>query len=443
MIAIPQDIAVVGAGAAGLGVAKHLLARGHRVTVFELGSAVGGLWVYENDSGRSPAYRSLHLNSEARVTGYRDFPIPREAGLYPSHTALRAYLEAYVEEFGLRKHIRFRSMVESVEPIGTPDAPRWRVTVANAEPAEFDRVVVANGHQAEPLHPPFAARFTGEYLHAAQYRMPDNLLGRDVLVVGAGNSGLDIAADVCAATRSTTLSARSPVLVMPRMMLGVPFARVLAKVERPWLPWALRRRAREALTRLVHGRMEDAGFITPRVETHPASHPTLFSHISWGRITVRPGVVGVSGREVRFADGSSAEFDVLIAATGYRVDLPFLAPELRPVDPEQVRLHRRIVHPDHPGLAFIGLFDVNGGGNIRMMDWQCRWLAALVDGDIELPDQDEMIATLAVERRSQTGRPDTMRQALDLAPREYQLQLRAEVTAADERRSARVAVAVE
>lgn len=429
-----QEIAVVGAGAAGLGAAKHLLARGHRVTVFELGSLVGGLWVYGNDSGRSPAYRSLHLNSEARVTGYRDFPIPAAAGLYPSHTAVRAYLEAYAEEFGLREHIRFRSRVTAVEPVGS----RFEVTVEGAQPVAFDRVVVANGHQAEPLHPPFATDFTGEYRHAVSYRSPEEFTDRDVLVVGAGNSGLDIAADVCAATASTVLSARSPVLVMPRMMFGVPFARVLAKVEKPWMTWPMRRRLREELTRAVHGRMEDAGFVTPTEEAHPSSHPTLFSHISWGRVSVRPGVTGVSGREVHFADGSSAEFDVLIAATGYTVDLPFLAPELRPVTPDQVRLHRRIVHPDHPGLAFIGLFDVNGGGNIRMMDWQCRWLAALVDGEIDLPDRDAMCTELAAEHRAGSARPDTMRAALDLPPKDYQLQLRAEIAAAEERRAARV-----
>lgn len=433
-----RRVAVIGAGAAGLCAAKHLLSSGHDVTVYELGSHIGGLWVYDNDNGRSPAYRSLHINSEAKVTGYRDFPMPKDAGLFPSHEAVRAYLEAYADKFGIRPLIRFNTAVTAVE-VGDETRP-WLVRLDDGSEEGFDIVVVANGHQAVPTHPPFAQNFTGEYVHSLQYRVPEDFLGKDVLVVGVGNSGLDIAADVCSATNFTVIAARSPVLIMPRMFLGVPLARFLGKVERPWLPWPVRRRVRELVTKLVHGTMEDWGFVTPRLQTHPASHPTLFSHMAWGRIGARPGVRSVSGRDVEFADGTVETFDAMIAATGYEIDLPFLAPELSPVEGHRIDLYRRVVHPDHPGLYFVGLFDVSGGANIRMMDIQCRWLASVVAGDVVLPEPRRMRASFQAEQRhTRRQHPDRPRYGLQLDPREYGRTLRDDLRAAGDRQQLRTA----
>ncbi|MGI4801135.1 MAG: flavin-containing monooxygenase, partial [Janthinobacterium lividum] len=256
-------VAVIGAGAAGLSAAKHLIDAGCDVTVFELGSQIGGLWVYENDNGLSPAYASLHLNSENRVTAYKDFPFPEEAPLYPDHQAVAQYLQAYADRFDLRRLIRFGARVMSVRP-------GWTVTLADDTTERFDAVVVASGHQGVPKHPPFAAEFTGEYLHAHAYRTPERFRDKDVLVIGVGNSACDIAADICTVTASTTMVARSPVLFMPRMVLGVPTSRVLARIEKPWMPWPLRRRIREWIARVAHGRMEQWGFTTPTTRTHPA-----------------------------------------------------------------------------------------------------------------------------------------------------------------------------
>jgi superfamily II DNA/RNA helicase len=112
-----RRIAVIGAGAAGLCAAKHLLAHGIDVVVYELGTRIGGLWVYENDNGLSGAYQSLHVNSENKVTAYKDFPFPESAPIYPDHTQMAQYLVDYAERFDLRRHIRFSSKVTSVEKL--------------------------------------------------------------------------------------------------------------------------------------------------------------------------------------------------------------------------------------------------------------------------------------------------------------------------------------
>lgn len=424
-----QRMAVIGAGAAGLCSAKHLLERGFDVTVFELGSKVGGLWVYENDNERSPAYLSLRINSEPRTTQYRDFPFPEDYPFNPTHYQVRAYLEAYADHFDVRRHIQFNTEVVSVEPSPSTAGAAWQVRLADGTEEHFDGVVVASGHQGMPSHPPFAAKFTGEYLHSHEYRRPEPFRGKRVLVLGTGNSGLDIAADICTeATISTTLSARSPVLIMPRMVFGVPISRVLAKIEKPFVPWAVARRFRELITWMAHGPNEEWGFVKPRKRTHPASHPNIISHIAWERIEVKPGVDDVEGNEAHFADGTVESFDTMIAATGYEIDLPFLSEDIVPVTERRLNLFKRVVPSGWPGLYFVGFHNVSGGANIKIMDVQAEWVAAIASGDVGLPDQAEMVTDIERENRRVIRRyPDSPRYGLELDPPLYVLDIEEEL----------------
>lgn len=421
-----ERVAVIGAGAGGICAARHLLERGIDVTVLELGSHVGGLWVYDNDNGRSPAYRSLHINSEARVTQYPDFPFPEGTPLFPSHEQVHAYLGAYANHHDVTPHIRFNCRVVAVEP-SPSHRPQWRVRLADGSEEVYDGVVVASGHQGVPSHPPFADRFDGEYLHSQAYRVPEPFRDRDVLVVGTGNSALDIAADVCGVAASTTLCARSPVLIMPRMMFGVPTARVLGRIEKRWMPWRVRRALRVLVAHVAHGRMEQWGFTTPDRPTHPAGHPSIMSHIAYDRIKVRPAITSVEGTTIEFADGDRREYDAVIAATGYEVDLPFLSPDIVCTEDRRVDLYKRVLAPGWPGLYFVGFFNVSGGANIRMMDVQARWVAALAAGDTAAPDEGTMRSWIAEERRAlEVTYPDSPRYGLELDPRSYPREVAAE-----------------
>jgi cation diffusion facilitator CzcD-associated flavoprotein CzcO len=418
--------AVVGAGAAGLSAARHLLELGHQVVVFEAGSHIGGLWVYQNDNGLSVAYASLHINSEPRTTAYRDYPFAEGSPLFPSHRDICAYLNAFADDFGIRPLIRFRSRVTAVEPLDGQPARGWMVRLEDGSEHEFDVVVVGSGHQGRPAHPEWAGNFAGKYLHSQAYRDPEVFTGQRVLVVGVGNSGLDIAADLVPFAAETYSSARSPVLIMPRMILGVPSARILAKLNRRWLPWVAQRQLMRWISRLYHGTPEQWGFRTPKSRTHPASNATYMAHVSYRRIGVRPGVSGVVGSTVEFDDGRLLEVDTIIAATGYEIDLPFLPKPISPVAERRLETYKRVVHPDWPGLYFIGFFNVSGGANISMMDVQSGWMAAIVSGTTELPSTAEMRRDIHREQRYLAKHfPGSARYGLELDPVRYRKQIAA------------------
>ena len=413
---MPKNFAVIGAGAGGLCAAKNLRARGIDVTIFEAGSYIGGLWVYDNDSGMSPTYRSLHINSEARVSSFIDFQFPVGTPLYPDHKEMKQYFESYADHFDLRRLIQFKSRVAAVEQRGS----QWLVRLDSGKESFFDSVVIATGHQSVPRDAPLTENFTGEYIHALKYRVPEHFAGKSVLVIGPGNSGVDIAADICTVTERTVLSARSPTLIMPRLMFGVPNSRVLGALEKPFLPWTVRIWIRTMLTRVFHGRMEQWGFETPNTRTHPISHPTLISHIAWRRIFVKKGIKAINGRAVTFDDGTSENFDSIIGATGYETNLPFLSAKLTPVAGHRFNLYNRVVHPEAGGLYFIGFFDVTGGSNIRMMDDQAEYIAAVAADAIKLPSKEEMLKAISSDQAWYSALfPDSPRYANELDPVRY------------------------
>ncbi|MFE1952799.1 flavin-containing monooxygenase, partial [Streptomyces sp. NPDC059524] len=390
----PSRVAVVGAGAAGLATVKALLDAGAEPVGYERGDGPGGLWVRDNTSGLSPAYASLHLNTSKGRTQFADLPMPADWPDYPSADLVAGYLADYCETFGLAGHIRFGTTVTAVER--AEDGPGWLVTHETGDGGtgteRYDAVVVANGHnwdprRPEPAHP---GTFDGTQMHAHDYRTPDAFHDRRVLVVGMGNSAMDIAVDASYVSRGPVLlSARRGVHVVPKYLFGRPSDATGGALA--VLPWRLRQRVAETMLRLAVGTPQSYGLPEPAgglFQNHPTISDTILHRLTHGEVTARSGVARLDGDHVVFTDGRREPVDVIVWATGYRVTIPFLSERWLGPDPERLRLYQRVFHLDDPSLCFVGLMQSTGAA-LPVVEAQARLAAAHLGGTYALPSPEE------------------------------------------------------
>ena len=397
-----RRIAVIGAGAAGLCCAKYLVQEGFEdVTIFEIGTQIGGLWCYQNDNGLSSAYRTLHINTARNLTNFGDFKFDDSVQMFPDHRDMHRYLIAYAEKFDLERRIRFKTRVLDLRPARgySRAAPRWQITLEGGTVEEFDRVLVATGHLYKSLHvPQFRDGFQGEYLHSHYYREPEPFAGKRICVIGVGNSACDIASDVCVTSPRTVMVARSGVMIGPKLIFGHAFTDITMKLYRKWIPDGVRRRIISFLVLLVHGRMTDLGFKPLTRRAHPTTSAVVVQHIAYRRIVVKQGIERIDGKRIFFSDGTNDEFDTLIACTGYEIDLPFVAPEVLQVKDNSVDLYKRICAPGWDGLYFVGMFNTTTALNL-VFERQSRWICAIERGEAMLPSPEEMRADIEAKQQ--------------------------------------------
>jgi dimethylaniline monooxygenase (N-oxide forming) len=400
-------VCVIGAGSSGIASCQVLQARGIDFDCFEKGSGVGGNWRYNNDNGMSSAYRSLFINTSRRMMQYATYPMPADYPDYPHHEQIAAYFDAYVDHFGFRNRIRFNTEVERVEPAGDG---RWEVSTDDGSRDVYDAVFVANGHHWNPKwpDPPFPGQdgFTGEQLHSHFYREPDERIqGKRVLVLGIGNSATDISVETSRHSEITYLAMRRGAYVIPKYIGGKPTDE-LAPAWLSHLPFRVARWLFSQRLKQVQGKMESYGLPKPDHklgEAHPTVSSDLLPRIGHGRIKVKPNIARIEGGTVHFVDGTSAEVDTIIWCTGYRITFPFLSSELIATDGNHVPLFRRVVHPEHPGLYFIGLVQPLGA-IMPIAELQSEWIADVLQGRAALPDAAAMRAEIRAEEKAMRRR---------------------------------------
>lgn len=406
-----KRVCIIGAGASGITAAKTLHERGIPFDCYEMSSGIGGVWRYQNDNGRAAAYRSLHINTSKQRMHYSDFPFPDDYPTYPHHSQVLQYFETYVDHFGFRQHIQFNTCVEHIQPRQdeASGATVYDVRLHTGETKTYTHVMVANGHHWHPRlpDPPFQGDFTGEEIHSNHYTVPEPYMGKNVVVVGIGNSGVDIAVDLARVADNVYLSTRSGAYIIPKYMLGRPTDQWLNPASAK-LPIWLTSIAINLLRFLTIGQQKQYGIPTPASPLQ-AQHPTISSdlphYVGHGKIKMKPNIQSKEGDSIRFEDGTCEAVDSIIYATGYNIRFPFLDDAIINPDSNDVSLYQLTVHPDYTGLYFIGLCQPLGA-IMPISERQSVWVADLIEGYSALPSRSEMQGEIAARKQKIYARYD-------------------------------------
>jgi cation diffusion facilitator CzcD-associated flavoprotein CzcO len=384
-------VCIVGAGVSGLATAYALQRLGVSFDCFEAGSQACGLWRYQNDSGMSAVYSSLKTNTSAPNMTLFGYELPELGRDYLTHRQVVTYLESFVDRSGLRPHLTLATRVTSVEPEGAG----FRVEAASRSGRVFagyyDAVVIAHGRNWSPEIPRLPGSFTGRFLHALEYKTPEILEGQRVVVMGFGNTGADIAVDAAACASQVILSTQSGGHLSFRYSHGRP----VDQIRKSWanrLPHFVRRELarlrlrRRGLSQKVTESLEQGARFRGKP---PVINDNIAALIDSGAIEVCRQIVRTDGRAVHFADGSQAEADVIIAATGYATCYPFFSQGMMQRNENFRDRYWRVVAPGQPGLYFVGHAAVVGPV-FPVLEEQARWVAGLVAGRCKLPAKERM-----------------------------------------------------
>lgn len=349
---------IVGSGPGGLAAARAFLNLGLAVDVYERHGAIGGIWDRTNPG--TPMYESAHFISSRDQSAYHGYKMPSNYPDYPNHRQILDYLRGFATTYRLEQHVRLSTSVEHAEWDGT----HWQVRTSDGETRAYLTLTCANGTQWFPTMPSFpgAESFTGEIIHSNAYNEGRQLAGKRVLVVGAGNSGVDIACDAARFADFAAISVRRGYHLVPKHIFGIPADAFAA--SGPHLPMKWAQRIFPPLLRILIGKPSRYGWPEPDhklFETHPIVNDQILHHLSHGDLVVWRDITRFDGAAVVFANGTREAYDLVIMATGYQTKVPYLDESMFRWKGNRPNLHLRLFSQDHPGLAAIGFTEGDGG----------------------------------------------------------------------------------
>ncbi|MCC3329404.1 flavin-containing monooxygenase [Nocardia abscessus] len=436
--ALPR-VCVIGAGPSGITAAKRLNDHGIPFDCYEASDEVGGNWYFKNPNGMSACYQSLHIDTSKFRLAFEDFPAPDEWPDFPHHSQLFQYFRDYVDHFGIRDRIVFDTVVTAAERVADG---RWLITTSEGHTRDYDALVVCNGHHWDPRIPDYPGDFDGTLLHSHAYNDPFDpvdMRGKRVVVVGMGNSGLDIASELSQRFLAAKLyvSARRGVWVLPKYVNG----KVGDKRSMPrWMPPKLGLRLKQRFVRKFRGNMEDYGLPKPDhlpFEAHPSASEEFLHRAGCGDVSFKPAITALEGSRVRFADGSAEEVDVIVCATGYRISFPFFTdPELLPDSDNRFPLFKQMIKPGIDNLFFLGLAQPLPT-LVNFAEQQSKLVAAYLTGRYHPPSVEEMRAAIRSAESARTGRYyDSPRHTIQIEFEPYVRDMRRELARGAKRAAA-------
>jgi hypothetical protein len=408
------DVIVIGGGWSGLLAAKYCLAEGLKTVVLESRDTIGGAWAYTDDQRIGGVMQTTRTTSSKCVTEMSDFPMPADYPPFPSHEQVRAYLEAYCARFSLTQHIRLNQRVTRLSKRGA----RWEIRTASGDQWLADRVIVCSGLHQTPNDVSGDARFrgyAGRLVHSAALKaIPPAWSGKTIVVWGGGESGSDAA---FAASK-----------VASRVYYCIPNGEwFVPKVVNRWPTTSYRRRSPKcdwvSPAPTPEARVLDHTSSRLRLWMSPTHHysPFVYEYLEWafgvnghgqeawrtaalynrsflnkstevlsrvesGHVVPKRDIASCQGRTVRFSDGTSANVDVIITCSGYRVSFPFLDASVNPgADPRN--WFKYIFYNDDPSLAFVGFARPIFGSIPGLAELASRYVAKVFSGACRLPER--------------------------------------------------------
>lgn len=405
-----KKICIIGGGASGITAAKACIEEGHDYVIYEMYKTFGGLWRYRDEDvdGLASVAAATIINSSKEMSAFSDFPPDARDPNYMHNSRMVRYLEQYAERVGCVPKMKFQHKVVQVTKASTfHDDGCWDVEVEDMQSKRrwretFQGVMVCTGHHVTPSMATFPGQqsFRGQIIHTHSYKKPVDFVGKRVVVVGIGNSGGDVAVELSMVNSKVWLSTRRGAWVVHRVgPFGKPFDTLFL---RRWVNFLFNVNSYNVTCSVaenfINCHFDHSQYkIKPKhriFEQHIMVNDALPNRILSGTVELRQNIERITETGVIF-EGESEELpcDVIIMATGYKVDFPFIDQSLVPVQDNKVDLYKYVFAPNlqpHPHtLAFIALAQPIGA-LFPIAEMHSRWYARIMSGKCQLPPQDKM-----------------------------------------------------
>ncbi|KJH46134.1 Flavin-binding monooxygenase-like protein [Dictyocaulus viviparus] len=412
-------VCVIGAGASGLPSIKACIEYGIDVVCYEKTADIGGLWNYrpnEKDIGGT-VMASTVVNTSKEMMAYSDFPPPEDWPNFMHHTKVNDYLHMYADHYELKKYVKFNTTVQHV----TNEDDHFNVHLKNGDVERFDKIILCTGHHAEPQHPQLKGveKFKGRIMHAHSYRDTKGFEGKNVVLLGIGNSALDIAVDLAKIAKSVTISTRRGTWIFNKVAAGgMPYDTLYMTRYYNWMmdiiPWTV---ANDFMEHLVQQRMDhDLYGLRPNhrvivyiaitfrfFQQHPTVNDALANLICSGFINIADDIDTFAADKVIMKNGRSFDCDILITCTGYNIGFPYLDRNILKVEHNEVSLYKFVFSPNNVNLAVVGMIQPIGS-ILPIAEIQARWIVLVFMKKLSLPSKQAMLEDIEVKRKEMKRR---------------------------------------
>lgn len=348
-----QKYCLVGAGPAGLVMARALIKEGVPFDWYERHSDVGGIWDMDNPG--TPMYDSCHFISSKYTSGFYGFPMPKDYPDYPNWQQILKYIRDFADKYDLKQRVNFGVSVTKAKPLPND---KWEMEFSNGKIEIYDGLINATGVTWHANRPKIKGedRFKGKIVHSVEYRHPEEFEGKRVLIVGAGNSGVDIASDAAVHADKAYFSVRRGYRFIPKYLFGLPTDALISGKIAPPRGVSVTGDATKLIDTIV-GDLTRYGLPKPDhdlLESHPIMNTQVLHHLGHGDLIAKPDIEEITEDGVIFKDGSHVELDEIVLATGYQYSVPYLDEVNDEWKDGRPQLYLRIFSRNYDNLYYIG-----------------------------------------------------------------------------------------